>query len=170
MTKKPVVGAAMPHFQLLASDGLRLDSQALLGKGPFVLFFYPKDFTAGCTAEVCHFRDSHSDFQAAGARVIGISPDPIAIHRTFASKHALPFTLLSDPDGQVGALFGLQVRLGIIFPRQTFVMDAEGIIRHHTSDVLRMKRHTDEALEVVRRLAGPSAEDSMGLSAPGSAR
>src|SRR6516225_8829770 len=98
-TKKLQVGDQVPEFILSNQHGTEVHFQDLLGKSSIVLYFYPKDDTAGCTAEACSFRDSYEVFQEAGAEVIGISSDSIETHRQFANKHRLPFILLSDLGG-----------------------------------------------------------------------
>ena len=85
-------------------------SLADLAGSTAVLYFYPKDDTSGCTAEACEFRDLTPDYDAAGARVIGVSPDPVTSHVIFRDKHGLPFTLLSDPDHAVAEAYGVWVR------------------------------------------------------------
>ena len=94
------VGDPAPAFNLASDGGRNIDSQGLAGRR-YVLFFYPKDGTPGCTKEACNFRDDHSEFVAAGAEVIGVSADSVDSHKRFADKHSLPMTLLSDVDGAV---------------------------------------------------------------------
>ncbi|MCC7205925.1 MAG: peroxiredoxin, partial [Anaerolineae bacterium] len=85
--KKLAVGDSAPHFILPDQDDRPTHLADLLGNGPTVLFFYPKDFSPGCTAEVCAFRDSYAAFQDAGATVIGVSADTPESHRGFADRH-----------------------------------------------------------------------------------
>lgn len=117
-----------------------------------VLFFYPKDNTGGCTAEVCAFRDSYEVFTDAGATVVGISSDSVDSHAGFAGKHRLPFTLLSDGGGRVRAQFGVPRTLGLIDGRVTYVIDTDGIIRHQFRSQSNIGQHVTGALEVVRSL------------------
>jgi peroxiredoxin Q/BCP len=118
-----------------------------------VVFFYPKDETPGCTAEACSFRDSYDVFQEAGATVVGISGDSPSSHRKFADKHGFPFLLLSDEGGRVRAQFGVPKTLGLFAGRSTYVIDAEGVIRHAFHSQLQATKHVDEALEAVRGLS-----------------
>lgn len=130
----------------------------LLGQRTVVLYFYPKDDTAGCTAEACSFRDAYEDFKAAGAEVIGVSADDGASHEAFKAKHRLPFLLLTDPGGAAARAFGVKKTFGVIAGRVTFVIDREGVIRHRFDSLVRVRKHVEEALEVVRRLeARPAA-------------
>ena len=89
-------GDAAPSFSLHDQRGQTLSSDELSGK-PYVIYFYPKDDTPGCTTQACGFRDTGAEFDGVGVRVIGVSPDSVASHQRFATKYGLPFTLLSDP-------------------------------------------------------------------------
>jgi thioredoxin-dependent peroxiredoxin len=147
-------GERAPHFQLPSHRGEPVSLDSLLAKGPVVVYFYPKDETAGCTAEACAFRDSYDTFQEAGASVVGISSDSVASHRGFAEHHGLPFLLLSDEKGAVRKSFGVPSTLGLLPGRMTFVLDRQGVIQHTFNSQIQATRHVKEALEVVRRLVG----------------
>jgi peroxiredoxin Q/BCP len=125
-----------------------------IGQGPLVLYFYPKDKTPGCTLEARAFRDSYDAFTHAGADVIGVSSDSVASHRRFAAHNDLPFLLLSDPDGRVSALYGVEKTLGILPGRVTFVLDRAGVVRHIYSSQLQATRHSREAANALRALGG----------------
>jgi peroxiredoxin Q/BCP len=126
----------------------------LIGKKTLVVYFYPKDDTPGCTVEACSFRDSYEDFVKAGADVIGISADKEDSHKDFKSKHNLPFRLMTDSDGSARKAFGVKATLGIIAGRVTFVIDTQGVVQHAFNSQLRAGKHVEEALAVVKRLAG----------------
>src|SRR5262245_42183152 len=96
VTNEVGVGQPAPDFSLPDQSGTLVRLSAVVAQQVVVLFFYPKDNTPGCIAEVCSFRDSYEVFSDAGARVIGISSDSVASHQGFASKYHLPFTLVSD--------------------------------------------------------------------------
>jgi peroxiredoxin Q/BCP len=147
-----------------AGDTVRLSD--FRGKSEVVVFFYPKDESPGCTAEVCSFRDSFAAFRDAGAEVIGISSDSGESHGRFAGRHGLPFRLLSDPDGSVRAHYGVAKTFGLISGRATFVVDREGIIRHAFSSQFRPTRHVAEALAVLESLR-TAADRSPGATASG---
>lgn len=122
------VGDQAPDFVLKDQNDAVFDSKQLAGK-PYVLFFYPKDYSPGCTAEVCSFRDEYAVFQEHGAEVIGVSVDSTRSHRSFARRFRVPFTLLSDPLRKVQKRFGVsKASFGIAFNRVTFVVNAEGVI------------------------------------------
>lgn len=141
----------MPNTTLVGAEG-PLQLRDKLGK-PLVVYFYPKDETYGCTKEACRFRDEYESFVGVGADVIGVSSDDAASHEKFKSNHRLPFTLLSDPGGKVAQAWGVKDKFGIP-GRVTYVFDKAGVLRHRFDSVIRFGKHVDEALAVVRRLAG----------------
>src|SRR3954466_6362441 len=98
--------ASLPDFELPATGTQRFQLSAFLGH-PFVLYFYPKDDTPGCTVEGQQFRDLHGQFLRARGPVLGISRDSIASHEKFKKKMGFPFELLSDPDEKVCSIFGV---------------------------------------------------------------
>ncbi len=126
---------------------------AVWKRGPVVLYFYPKDETRGCTKEACTFRDSYEVFQEAGAEVVGVSSDSVASHESFAARHRLPFTLLSDEGGRVRKLYGVRPTLGIMPGRVTYVIDQGGVVRHVFSSQTGVERHVQEALDALNEIA-----------------
>jgi thioredoxin-dependent peroxiredoxin len=147
-----VVGDKAPSFSLPAATGEQVTLSDVLGRRTVVLFFYPKDDTPGCTAEACSFRDQYDAFVVAGAEVIGVSSDSGESHASFATKHRLPMTLLTDADGSVRSLYGVRATLGLFPGRATFVIDKGGTIRHVFVSQLRVKSHVEKALDVVKGL------------------
>jgi peroxiredoxin Q/BCP len=147
------VGDRAPDFTLPGPGGKSVSLAELRANKTVVVFFYPKDDTPGCTVEACTFRDRYDAFASAGAEVVGISSDSLASHESFAGKHKLPMTLLSDADGSVRKLFGVKSTLGIMPGRATFVIDRGGVVRHVFVSQLRAGKHVEEALTVVQRLA-----------------
>lgn len=147
------VGDRVPTFTLPDQDGTPFRLEDALARGPVVLFFYPKDGTPGCTAEVCSFRDASEEFVAAGAVVAGVSSDDVSSHRQFADRHALKYPLLSDEGGALRARLGVpRGMLGFMDGRVTYVIDRGGILRHRFDAMLRATKHVDEALATVRSL------------------
>ena len=153
MAKKLGVGDKIPSFSLTNQAGQTVSSTELLGAGPLVIYFYPKDDTPGCTAEACAFRDQYEVFKEAGAEVVGISSDSTESHSGFAARHSLPFVLLSDPGGKLRKQFGAR-DFGLIPGRYTYVVDRDGVIRHTFTSQFRATQHVEEALGVIKRLAG----------------
>ena len=146
------IGAQAPDFSAETHDGVALQLSELLERGAVVLFFYPRDFTPGCTAEACAFRDDYTDFVEAGAAVVGVSADSGESPRRFARHHNLPFPLLSDADGSLRKAYGVDKVLGILPGRVTFVIDRQGIVRNVFDSALFARRHRGDALAKVARL------------------
>ena len=144
------VGDLAPDFTLPDQLGEQVRLGDLVGKKNVVLYFYPKDATPGCTAEARAFRDAYDTFTAAETEVVGVSSDSIKSHQRFAAKHDLPFKLLSDRDGAVRALYGVERTLGILPGRVTYVIDRQGIVQHMYSSQFAARRHVGEARKAVR--------------------
>lgn len=121
------------EFDLLNQDGDQVSSDDFAGK-KYVVFFYPRAMTPGCTTESCDFRDSYSEFNDAGYEVVGVSPDPPSRNRRFKEKEGLNFDLLSDEDHELAASLGawgeknLYGKLSQGLIRSTFVIDEDGEI------------------------------------------
>ena len=144
-------GDRAPQIALTDQNGVERRSDQPAGKA-LVLFFYPKDDTPGCTMEACAFRDSYADLQALGAEVWGVSGDDAGSHQRFASRHNLPYPLLVDRGNQLRRAFGVPAVLGLLPGRVTYVIDADGVIRHVFNNLLDGPAHRREALEALRRL------------------
>jgi peroxiredoxin Q/BCP len=125
-----------------------------LGKQNLVLYFYPKDYTAGCTKEAISFRDSYLTLVELGAEVVGISPDPPSTHERFARDERLPFHLLSDTNASARRSYGVKSTFGIS-GRVTFIIDKQGIIRHVYSSHVHPSKHVEEAVRALKSLRGP---------------
>jgi peroxiredoxin Q/BCP len=150
-------GDPMPDVSLPGPEGKSVRLRDLAVDRTLVVYFYPKDETLGCTAQACSFRDSYEDFKSAGAEVIGISGDSIASHDSFARHHRLPFVLLSDPDGAAASAFGVGKTFGLIKGRVTFVVDRSATIRMAFESQVRVGKHVEDALAMVKKLeARPS--------------
>ncbi len=134
-------GERAPDFTLPDQDGEPVTLSQLLARGPLVLYFYPADFTPGCTKEACTIRDMHDEIASAGMRVVGIAPQDEASHARFREKHALPFTLLSDPDKLAIRAYGVDGPLGVGVRRATFLIGADGKILDSVRADLRIGRH-----------------------------
>ena len=143
-------GDEAPDFELRDQDDQPVRLSSLRGK-PVVLYFYPKADTPGCTTQACGIRDRRSEYDAAGAVVLGVSPDKPAKLRKFADKYGLGFTLLGDEDHEVAERYGTWVEKSMYgkkymgVQRATFVIDPEGRISHVLPKVS-PKTHDDEVL------------------------
>lgn len=146
------IGDTIPDFAAIDTNGNLYESKNVVGKKPVVIYFYPKDDTRVCTEQACSFRDQYEDFKNLGAEVIGISGDSIRSHVQFASKHHLPFILLSDSDKNIRKTFGVpNDYLGLIPGRATYVADKNGIIQL-IFDSTSGKIHTEKALEILKTM------------------
>lgn len=146
------VGALAPDFVLNDADGTPFRLSDHLGTQPVVVFFYPRDFTPGCTAEACSFRDGYEDFVDAGALVVGISSDTERSHGRFAARLGLPFRLLSDEKGKVSQLYRVRKRFFNLLPgRETFVLDLQGRVVL-VFDSPAAGGHMRKSLEAVKKL------------------
>ena len=121
-------GSRAPEFVLPDSDGNDVALSDLLQKGPLILYFYPADFTPGCTKEACSIRDIHDDLVAVGLTVAGVSPQDTDSHARFRAAHELPFVLLSDPDKDVIRKYDVDGMFGIGVRRATFLIGQDGTI------------------------------------------
>jgi peroxiredoxin Q/BCP len=146
------VGDPAPDFTLPDQQGRPVHLAEYLGKGPIVIYFYPRDYSTGCTAEACAFRDSYTVFTEAGAEVMGISSDSIESHRRFAEERHLPFLLLCDAHASVRRLYKVSPTLGFIPGRVTYVLDQAGTIRHIFSSQINATQHVKEALATISSL------------------
>jgi thioredoxin-dependent peroxiredoxin len=142
-------GDHIPDVPLVNADGSTVLLGSLIDR-PLVLFFYPKDNTPGCTAEVCAFRDDYEAFVEAGADVIGVSSDDNQSHANFRERHRLPYRLMSDPGGAARKAFGIPKTLGILPGRATFVINRQGTILYAFNSQFAPERHVKNALEALR--------------------
>ncbi len=153
MGKTLKTGDTIPDFKLQDQHFDWKTKDDFVGDKSLVLFFYPKDNTAGCTAEACAFRDQYEVFTDAGARVVGVSADSVESHKNFAEKHRLPYTLLSDAGNQLRKTFGVPSSLfGLLPGRVTYIIDEKGVIRHIFNSQLNINRHIVESLEILKRI------------------
>jgi thioredoxin-dependent peroxiredoxin len=156
MMSAPREGAIAPDFDLPTNDGGRVALSALRGR-PVVLYFYPQDNTETCTIQAIDFSAALKDFEAAGATIIGVSPDSVKSHERFRTKHGLGITLAADPDRKAINRYGLWIEKSMFgrtfmgVERATFLIDAEGRINRMWRKV-RIKGHVQEVLAAVREL------------------
>jgi peroxiredoxin Q/BCP len=136
-------GTQAPDFTLEDQFGRETSLTALLRDGPLILYFYPADFTPGCTAEACMLRDLQTDIQRAGLRVVGISPQDRDSHSRFRQQHNLPFQLLSDPMKHVVKLYDVDGPLGFGVRRGTYLVDQHGRIEDAVLADFRISRHEE---------------------------
>jgi peroxiredoxin Q/BCP len=145
------VGDLAPDFSLMDEHGLPVSLKDYLGKNIVVLYFYPKDFTSGCTTEACSFRDDYKIYREKGAIVIGVSLDSVESHSKFSEEYKLPFSILSDDTKEVAKTYGVLGIGGFLVKRVTFVINKEGKITHIFPKV-DVKRHSEEVLNALQEL------------------
>jgi peroxiredoxin Q/BCP len=155
-------GDKAPSFKLPSTRGGEVSSSDLKGR-KFVLYFYPKDDTPGCTREACDFRDNLARLRSEGVDVLGVSKDPLSAHEKFRAKYALPFELLSDQDNTVARAYGAYGEkimygkkvVGTI--RSTYLIDEAGRVDAVWSKV-KVDGHVDRILEHLRGGGEPPAK------------
>lgn len=146
------IGDKIPSFSAIDTNGNAFESDIVVGKKPFVIYFYPKDDTRVCTEQACSFRDQYEDFKLLGAEVIGVSSDSVKSHQKFVKQYKLPFILLSDTDKKLRKLFGVpNDLLGLIPGRVTYVIDKDGIVQL-VFNSMSGKIHIEKALEILKRI------------------
>jgi peroxiredoxin Q/BCP len=152
----PIVGKKIAAFSVATTSTAKLTHKDLAGR-PYVLYFYPKDDTPGCTLEGKDFRDRHGEFAKLKVRILGVSRDTLASHTKFQGKYALPFELISDSDEKLCRqfdvikeknMYGRKV-LGI--ERSTFLVDADGVLRKEWRKV-KVDGHVGEVLAAAAEL------------------
>ncbi|HEY9165481.1 MAG TPA: peroxiredoxin [Candidatus Kryptonia bacterium] len=137
-------GEKAPDFKLPSTTLKVFHLYEELAGGNIILYFYPKDFTMGCTAEACGFRDEFSHLRDAGVRVVGVSTDTIESHERFRKEHNLPFELLSDAGGAVSKMYGAFNPIFKFASRVTFIIGKDGTLLKITKSIL-PRPHLDAA-------------------------
>lgn len=140
------IGDNVPNFSLVDQNGMLFNIEDHLKYQKLVIYFYPKDESAVCTAEACAFRDSFTDFIERGALVIGINEGSVTSHKKFAEKNRLPFSLLSDPHNVVREYFGVKPWL-FLKGRETFVTGTDGKVAFKFRAFLNGEAHSQKVLD-----------------------
>jgi peroxiredoxin Q/BCP len=153
---KVTVGKKVPQFRAAATGGKTVSAKDLIGN-PYVLYFYPKDSTPGCTTEGENFRDRYIDFKEHRIAVFGVSRDSLDSHDKFKDKYNFPFDLICDADESLCRLFdvikekNMYGRKYMGVERSTFLVDADGVLRHEWRKV-KIKGHVENVLEAALSL------------------
>jgi peroxiredoxin Q/BCP len=135
---RPAVGQLAPNVRLPNQDGEMVDLASFRGKNAVVLYFYPKDNTPGCTVEALDFSDRNDQIEALGAKVFGVSLDPVDSKKQFSDLHKLNFDILADADRQVTTSYGALTETSSGMPiarRTTYIIGADGVIKKIYTDV-----------------------------------
>lgn len=137
------IGSRAPEFTLPDQDDRTTSLTTLLNRGPLILYFYPADFTPGCTREACMFRDLHAQILGAGLSIAGVSPQAPERHTEFRRKYELPFPLLSDVEKFVIKMYDVNGPLGLGVRRVTYLIDQARVIRSVVKADFRIIQHED---------------------------
>jgi len=137
------IGARAPEFTLPDQDDRNVSLSTLLNRGPLILYFYPADFTPGCTREACMLRDMHTEILKVGLVVAGVSPQSPDRHKEFREKYKLPFTLLADVEKFVIKMYDVNGPLGLGVRRATYLIDQARQIRGAVLADFRISQHED---------------------------
>lgn len=145
-------GTEAPAFetQLDTGETFRLADQR--GQRNVVLYFYPKDFTMGCTREACSFRDEYDEVEKYDAVIIGVSTDSAESHQRFRERHDLPFPLIADQDRRLVKLYDAVGLLPFMTARVTYVIDKQGVIRRAVRHDLNIGAHLTDVLEALQAI------------------
>lgn len=148
----PSIGSMAPEFTLSSQEGTPVSLKGFRGKW-VVLYFYPKDFTSGCTIEAHNFQRDQAQYQQKNAVVLGVSLDSADSHKQFCTKEGLNFKLLADTDHEVSSAYGSLTNLGVVkfASRHTFVINPEGKIVKVFTDV-NPSKHSEEVLSALSEL------------------
>jgi peroxiredoxin Q/BCP len=147
------IGDQAPDFELPVQRGETFRLRDARGKKNVVLYFYPADFTLGCTSEACSFQERLPQIQQADTVVVGISPDHIVMHERFARAMKLEFLLASDPEKRVIRLYGALWWWGVRVKRITVVIDKRGVVRGVIHHELLWGRHSADVVSLLQTLS-----------------
>jgi len=152
-------GAKAPEFVLQNDKGTDTSLTDLLQDGPTILYFYPADFTPGCTKEACAIRDIYQDIVSVGLQIAGISPQDIDSHVRFRDQHELPFLLLSDPDKIAIKMYDVDGPFGVGVRRATYLISQDRLIQDAVLADINIGRHKAfiEKAIILRETAGKKA-------------
>jgi peroxiredoxin Q/BCP len=139
----PKAGDTAPLFTGKDQDGKDFNLAGHIGKKVILLYFYPKDFTGGCTKEACGFRDRTGDLASSNVEVVGVSRDTVEEHKKFADEYKLNFTLVADPEGKIVAAYDTKMPLVGMSKRVSFLIGLDGKIIHVTN-AMSAQTHFDE--------------------------
>ena len=136
-------GSLAPEFILSDEEGNEVALTQILQDGPIILYFYPADFTPGCTKEACAIRDIHDDILSAGLRIYGISPQDEESHARFKQEHNLPFSLICDPEKVAVKMYDVDGMFGVGVQRATFLISQDRVIQDAVIANVRISRHAE---------------------------
>jgi thioredoxin-dependent peroxiredoxin len=145
-------GTAAPQFEALLHTGDQFRLSDARDHFPLVLYFYPRDFTFGCTREACAFRDHFQEIKNLGAVLLGVSPDSAERHQQFARAHRLAYPLIADPHHTLAKLYEASALNGLRMLRITYIIDLTGVIRGAFRHELLIGHHLEDTLRILKDL------------------
>jgi len=157
-SKAPAVGSSAPDFTLNSQESKPVSLHDFKGKW-VVLYFYPKDFTSGCTVEAHNFQRDLAQYEQKHAVIVGVSAQDEDSHQKFCTKEGLNFKLLADTKHDVSTLYDSVMNLGVakLSARHTFLIDPDGVVRKVYLDV-KPQQHSDEVLAALTELQGGASK------------
>lgn len=148
-------GTQAPDFELPDETGATVRLSSMLDQGPLILYFYPADFTPGCTKEACSIRDIHDDLVDVGLQVVGISPQDGSSHARFQKQYGLPFKLLSDVNKVAVEAYDVDGPFGVGVRRVTYLIAEDGTIEDAVQADVLVGKHTDFIQNAIRLRQSP---------------
>ncbi len=157
-------GDLAPEFILPDEKGDQVALTQLLQDGPLILYFYPADFTPGCTKEACAIRDIHDDIQKVGLQIVGVSPQDEESHLRFRDEHKLPFTLVCDPDKVAINMYDVDGPFGVGVRRATYLISQNQKVQDVLVADVMINKHKEfiEKAIVLRESAGLTVDQQAG--------
>jgi peroxiredoxin Q/BCP len=162
------IGDVAPEFILTDQQDEEVSLTGFLQSGPIILYFYPADFTPGCTKEACAFRDIYDDILSVGLQVVGVSPQDAASHAKFRDEHDLPFTLVCDPDKIAIKMYGVDGPLGMGVRRVTYLVSQGQKIQDALCADIKIDKHKTfiQRAIVLRESAGMKVKTNQDQTPP----
>ena len=148
------VGTIAPDFTATLDDGSTFHLADYRGQKNVVLYFYPRDFTRGCTKEACSLRDNYAAIEERGAIIVGVSSDKVDAHLSFRDEYHLPFPLIADPERRIIALYDARGIVKWLTARVTYVINKDGIIRAAFHHEFMVDRHVTKIVAALDGIAG----------------
>jgi peroxiredoxin Q/BCP len=145
-------GTEAPAFEATMSGGQPFRLSDYRGKKNVILYFYPKDFTPGCTREACAFRDNYDELSNYDALIVGVSTDSEESHDKFRERHELPFPLIPDPDKHIVRMYDADGLLGLMTARVTYVIDKQGVIQRAIRNDFMVGRHLPGVIDALKSI------------------
>jgi peroxiredoxin Q/BCP len=146
------INSVAPDFEGRLNDGSTFRSTDLRGRRNIVLYFYPKDFTPGCTREALAFQENYAEIEQYEAELVGVSADSLESHAAFQQKYCLAFPIIADPERKIIRAFDAEWLFGLAVARVTYVIDKAGVIRALIRHEFAVGRHLPEVLEALRKI------------------